>query len=73
MKKIKKTEWYTPKEIVENGFIDSITKATSKENKLQMMLRFIRTKRIEAKNVGTKQKHRYIILGEHLTKFINTK
>jgi len=73
MKKIKKTGWYTPKEIVDNGFIDTITKASSKENKLQMLLRFIRTKRLKAKNVGSEGKYRYIVLGEDLTNFINTK
>jgi len=62
MKKIDPEKFYTPKEIVELG----IMTANSTDTKRQMLLRFIRQKRIEAVNLGGSQKPRYVVQGKHL-------
>lgn len=71
--KIKNTVWYTPNEIIESGVWDAVTKASFKTTKQQMLLRFIREKRLLAKNLGTEQKPRYVVLGKNLKTFINRK
>ena len=68
MKKIDLEKFYTPNEIVELG----IMTANSADTKKQMLLRFIREGRIEAKNLGGGNKPRYVVQGKHLVEYLNT-
>lgn len=66
-KQIKEEKFYTPNEVVELG----IMKANTIDTKKQMLLRFIRQGRIEAKNVGGNRKPRYLIQGKDLIEYKN--
>lgn len=66
-KQIKEEKFYTPNEVVELG----IMKANTIDTKKQMLLRFIRQGRIESKNVGGKNKPRYLIQGKDLIQYMN--
>lgn len=61
-------KFYTPKEIVALG----IMTASTVDTKRQMLLRFIREKRIEAMNVGGDKKPRYLVQGKHLLNYMTT-
>ncbi len=66
--KINPEKFYTPKEIVSLG----IMKASTPDTKRQMLLRFIREKRIEALNLGGDKKPRYVVQGKNLLEYMNT-
>lgn len=68
MKKINPDKFYTPKEIIDFG----IMTASSEDTKRQMLLRFIREKRLEAVNLGGEKKPRYVVQGKHLIDYVNT-
>lgn len=68
MKKINPEKFYTPKEIITLG----IMSATTEDTQRQMLLRFIRQKRIEAVNLGGEKKPRYVVQGKHLIDYVNT-
>lgn len=67
-KKIDLEKFYTPKEIVDLGIMTASTTDTQR----QMLLRFIRTKRISAVNLGGDKKPRYVVQGKHLVEYMNT-
>jgi len=60
--KIDPEKFYTPKEVVDLG----IMSASTNDTKRQMLLRFIRERRIEAVNLGGAKKPRYVVQGKHL-------
>lgn len=60
--KIDPEKFYTPKEVVDLG----IMSASTNDTKRQMLLRFIRERRIEAVNLGGDKKPRYVVQGKHL-------
>lgn len=68
IKKINPDKFYTPKEIIDFG----IMTASSEDTKRQMLLRFIREKRLEAVNLGGDKKPRYVVQGKHLIEYVNT-
>lgn len=65
---INQEKFYTPKEIIDLG----IMSAKNNDTKRQMLLRYIREKRIEAVNVGGEKKPRYIVQGKSLSEYMNT-
>lgn len=65
IKKINPEKFYTPKEVIDLGLMTAKTPDT----KRQMLLRMIRQKRIEAKNLGGNKKPRYVIQGSHLISY----
>lgn len=67
-KQIEPEKFYTPKDIVKLGII----KGNNLDVQKQMLLRFIRQKRIEAINLGGDKKPRYIITGENLLKYCDS-
>lgn len=67
MKKINPEKFYTPKDMLDFG----ITNASSKDTKKQMLLRFIRQGRIEALNLGSEQKPRYVVQGKNIIKYLD--
>ncbi len=67
-KKIDPEKFYTPKEIVSLG----IMSANNTDTQHRMLLRFIRQKRIEAKNLGGDKKPRYVVQGKHLIAYRDT-
>ena len=67
-KKIDLEKFYTPNEVVELG----IMKAPETDSKKQMLLRYIREKKINAVNVGGDKKPRYLIQGKNLVEYTNT-
>ena len=68
IKKIDPEKFYTPKEVISFG----IMTAGSQDTQRQMLLRFIRQKRIEAKNLGGTRKPRYVVQGKHLIAYRDT-
>lgn len=66
MIKIKDDKFYTPKEIIKFG----IMSAKNEDTKKQMLLRFIRDGRIEALNLGTDNKPRYVVRGKELKDYM---
>lgn len=68
MQKINSEKFYTPKEIAE---MNIITGAAKPEDRRQMLLRFIRQKKITALNLGGAKKPRYVVQGKHLTEYMN--
>lgn len=62
IKKIDPEKFYTPKEIIGLGIMTAKTVDTQH----QMLLRFIRQRRIEAKNLGGDKKPRYVVQGKNL-------
>lgn len=68
MKNINPDKFYTPKEIISFG----VMTAKSQDTKRQMLLRFIREKRIEAINLGGDKKPRYLVQGKNLISYLNT-
>ena len=68
IKKIDPEKFYTPKEIVGLGIMSAKTVDTQH----QMLLRFIRQRRIEAKNLGGDKKPRYVVQGKHLISYRDT-
>jgi hypothetical protein len=66
-KKINPEAFYTPIEIAK---MDGVLTATSPNTRRQMLLRHIREKRVEAKNLGGDGKPRYVIQGKHLIEYI---
>lgn len=62
MTKIDPEKFYTPKDIARLGLMTANTPDTQR----QMLLRFIRQKRIEAVNLGGAKKPRYVVQGKHL-------
>lgn len=64
--KINPEKFYTPKEIVKLGVMTASTPDTQR----QMLLRFIREKRINATNLGGDKKPRYVVQGKHLTDYM---
>lgn len=67
-KKINLEKFYTPKEIIKLGVMTASTPDTQR----QMLLRFIREKRIQALNLGGEKKPRYVVQGKHLVEYINS-
>jgi len=67
--RIKKNEFYTPNEIVRMG----VLKGDNLETRKQMVLRYIRQKRLKAKNLGTEARPRYVVRGEDLKTFASNK
>lgn len=67
MKKIDPEKFYTPKQIVAMGVMTANTVDTQR----QMLLRFIRQKRIEATNLGGNKKPRYVVQGKHLIAYLD--
>lgn len=68
MKKINLEKFYTPKEIIKLGVMTASTPDTQR----QMLLRFIREKRIQALNLGGDKKPRYVVQGKHLVEYIDS-
>lgn len=68
MKKINLEKFYTPKEIVSLGVMTASTPDTQR----QMLLRFIREKRITAVNLGGNKKPRYVVQGRHLVEYMDS-
>lgn len=66
--KIDLEKFYTPNEVVALGIMSAKTPDTKK----QMLLRFIREGRLEAKNLGGDKKPRYVVQGKHLVEYLNT-
>lgn len=66
--KINPEKFYTPKEVIDLG----IMTASSIDTKRQMLLRFIREKRIVATNLGGEKKPRYVVQGKHLLDYMTT-
>lgn len=66
-KKIDLEKFYTPNEVVELG----IMKAPETDSKKQMLLRYIREKKINAVNVGGDRKPRYLVRGKDLVEYMN--
>ena len=66
--KINPEKFYTPKEIIKLGVMTASTPDTQR----QMLLRFIREKRINAVNLGGEKKPRYVVQGKHLSEYMNT-
>lgn len=64
--KINPEKFYTPKEIVKLGIMTASTPDTQR----QMLLRFIREKRITATNLGGEKKPRYVVQGKHLSDYM---
>lgn len=64
--KINSEKFYTPKEIIKLG----IMTASMPDTQRQMLLRFIREKRINAVNLGGEKKPRYVVQGKHLTDYM---
>ena len=62
MKKIDPDKFYTVKEVLGLGILT----ASNLDTKRQMLLRHIRDKKIDAKNLGGEKKPRYLIQGSHL-------
>lgn len=60
--KINPEHFYSVKEALDLGLMT----ASSFNTQRQMLLRNIREKRIEAKNLGGEKKPRYVIQGKHL-------
>jgi hypothetical protein len=69
MKKIQPTEFYTSSEIVARR----ITRGSNEDTRRQLLLRDIRNGELKAKNVGTKLKPRYVVLGKDLLAFTRKK
>lgn len=67
-KKINPEKFYTPGEVVALG----IMTASNEDTQRQMLLRMIRSKRIQAINLGGDRKPRYVIQGKHLSDYMNT-
>ena len=65
--KINPEKFYTPKEIIKLGIMTASTPDTQR----QMLLRFIRTKRITAVNLGGDKKPRYVVQGKNLIEYSN--
>lgn len=63
--KINPEHFYSVKEATD---LDVMT-ASSFNTRRQMLLRMIRQKRIEAKNLGGEKKPRYVIQGKHLISY----
>ncbi len=68
MKKINPEKFYTPKDIIGFGLMT----ASSEDTKRQMLLRFIRQKRLPALNLGGKLRPRYVVQGKHLIAYRDT-
>lgn len=64
-KKINPDQFYSVKETLDLGLMT----ASSFNTQRQMLLRLIRQKRIEAKNLGGEKKPRYVIQGAHLISY----
>lgn len=60
-------KFYTPKEIIKLGVMSASTPDTQR----QMLLRFIRQKRINAVNLGGDKKPRYVVNGKSLIDYMN--
>ena len=69
MKKINSEKFYTPIEIAD---MDGVLTAKSPNTRRQMLLRHIREKKIEAKNLGGDRKPRYVVQGKHLLDYMNS-
>lgn len=67
--KINPEKFYTPKEIIKLG----IMSASNEDTQRQMLLRFIRQKRINAVNLGGEKKPRYVVQGKHLTEYMQAR
>jgi len=67
MKQINLEKFYTPKDMVEMN----ITQASNKDTKKQMILRFIRQGRMEAINLGSDKKPRYVVQGKNIVKYLD--
>lgn len=64
-KKVNLEKFYTPNEIVGLGVMNANTKDSQK----QMLLRFIREKRIKVVNVGGDSSPRYLVQGKDLSEY----
>lgn len=68
LNKIKEDKFYTPKEIIKFGIMSAKTDDTKK----QMLLRHIRDNKIEALNLGTDARPRYVVRGKELIDYAKT-
>ena len=66
-KKVNLEKFYTPNEIVELG----VMTAPTTDGQKQMLLRYIRDKKIVAVNVGGDRKPRYLVRGKDLVEYMN--
>lgn len=65
--KIKKDEFYTPKEVAE-----MLETAPTKDSRKQLVLRKIRNGDLKYKNVGDENQPRYLVRGKDLLDYYNT-
>lgn len=65
--KIQDEKFYKPNEIVKFG----LTKAKTESTQRQMILRKIKEKKLNAINVGSELKPRYVVQGRHIKDYLD--